>query len=191
MNPCPCGNFGHPNKKCVCSPLAVTRYLSKISQPVLDRIDIQVEVNPISYGELSGEVEADSRTRSDESSAVMREKVEKARLIQKERFLGLGAACMSNAEIEPAMLARVCVMDEAAKALIKNVFDKLGMSARAYDRILKVARTAADLDNAELIGKKHISMAISFRSLKILAAMTCGIVTLSALLAYDNSNLLL
>jgi magnesium chelatase family protein len=151
MNPCPCGNFGHPTKSCVCSPTAVTRYLGKISQPVLDRIDIQIEVNPVSYEEIS-------ENEKGESSAVMRKKVEKARRVQEQRGI-------SNSEIEPAQLSEICVMEDAAKSLIKNVFDKLGMSARAYDRILKVARTAADLDGAELIGKKHIAMAVSFRSL--------------------------
>jgi magnesium chelatase family protein len=163
MNPCPCGNFGHPTKQCVCSAAAVTRYLGKISQPVLDRIDIQIEVNPISYDELSGETEACNRRSSVESSAVIREKVEKAKLIQEERYRG--TAVKANSDITPSMLAEVCVMDESAKSLIKNVFDKLGMSARAYDRILKVARTAADLDGSELICKKHVSQAISYRSL--------------------------
>jgi magnesium chelatase family protein len=151
MNPCPCGNFGHPTKKCVCTPQAVTRYLGKISQPVLDRIDIQIEVNPITYDELS----YDERG---ESSAGMRERVERARLVQAGRGV-------SNSEIEPSRLGEICVMEESAKEMIRNVFDKLGMSARAYDRILKVARTAADLDGCELIGRKHVSMAISYRSL--------------------------
>jgi magnesium chelatase family protein len=158
MNPCPCGNFGHPTKQCVCSPTAVTRYLSKISQPVLDRIDIQVEVNPITYGEISGEQE------QGESSAVMRERVESARAIQAARYADT-PNIRANSELPPALMQEICVMEDAAKSLIKNVFDKLGMSARAYDRILKVARTAADLDGAELIAKKHVSMAISYRSL--------------------------
>jgi len=160
MNPCPCGNFGHPTKQCVCSPQAAAKYAGKISQPVLDRIDIQVEVNPVSYTELSGEGAAEAAA---ESSATIREKVEKARLIQEERYHG--TAVRSNSEIEPSMLGEVCVMDDSAKTLIKNVFDKLGMSARAYDRILKVARTAADLDESGLIMKKHVSQAISYRSL--------------------------
>lgn len=156
MNPCPCGNFGHPTKKCVCSPMAVTRYLSKISQPVLDRIDIQIEVNPVSYNEISD-------SEKGESSASIRKKVEKARSIQEKRYRGTGIR--SNSEITPSALSEVCVLEDSAKSLIQTVFDKLGMSARAYDRILKVARTAADLDNSELIGKKHLSQAISYRSL--------------------------
>ncbi|MDR0196664.1 MAG: YifB family Mg chelatase-like AAA ATPase [Oscillospiraceae bacterium] len=156
MNPCPCGNFGHPAKQCVCSKLAVTRYLSKISQPVLDRIDIQIEVTPVSYNEISNDEKG-------LSSADIREKVEKARLIQETRFKGTNIR--SNSEIPSALLGEVCVMDEAAREMIKNVFDKLGMSARAYDRVLKVARTAADLDKNEFINKKHVSMAISYRSL--------------------------
>ncbi|MCL1903122.1 MAG: YifB family Mg chelatase-like AAA ATPase [Oscillospiraceae bacterium] len=158
MNPCPCGNFGHPTKQCVCSPLSVTRYLGKISQPVLDRIDIQTEVNPISYKEISD-------NEKGENSAIIREKVEKARLIQIKRFNAANMNIRYNSEIPPSMLSEICVMDDSAKTLIKNVFDKLGMSARAYDRILKVARTAADLDNVELISKKHISQAVSYRSL--------------------------
>ncbi|MCL2071159.1 MAG: YifB family Mg chelatase-like AAA ATPase [Oscillospiraceae bacterium] len=157
MNPCPCGNFGHTTKQCVCSPMAVTRYLAKISQPVLDRIDIQIEVNPISYNEISN-------TEKGESSAAIREKVEKARLIQKERYRGV-KGIRSNSEIPSSILGEVCVLEDAAKDLIRNVFDKLGMSARAYDRILKVARTAADLDDCPLIKKKHVSQAISYRSL--------------------------
>ncbi|MCL2633733.1 MAG: YifB family Mg chelatase-like AAA ATPase [Oscillospiraceae bacterium] len=156
MNPCPCGNFGHPTKKCVCTSIAVAKYLGKISQPVLDRIDIQIEVNPVSYTEISDDEKGDS-------SAVIREKVEKARLIQERRFAG--TSVRSNSEIEPSMLSEVCIMEDSARVLISNVFDKLGMSARAYDRILKVARTAADLDASELITKKHVSMAISYRSL--------------------------
>lgn len=156
MNPCPCGNFGHPTKKCVCSPQAVARYLSRISQPVLDRIDIQTEVNPISYEDISDNGKGGS-------SAVIREQVQKARLIQDRRFKNTGIRF--NSEIPPSMLNEVCVPDKNAKELIGNVFDKLGMSARAYDRILKVARTAADLDESEVITKKHVSMAISYRSL--------------------------
>ena len=164
MNPCPCGNFGHSTKQCICSPGAVTRYLAKISQPILDRIDIQIEVNPVSFDELSDGLEHNAPS---EGSKAIREKVERARLVQTERFAKLGVSdfCNCNAEIPPAILAEVCVMDDSAKALIKNVFDKLGMSARAYDRILKVARTAADLDGSEEIEKKHISQAISYRSL--------------------------
>ncbi|MDR0222426.1 MAG: YifB family Mg chelatase-like AAA ATPase [Oscillospiraceae bacterium] len=156
MNPCPCGNFGHPAKQCVCSPLAVTRYLSKISQPVLDRIDIQTEVNPVGYNEISDDEKG-------LSSAVMRGRVERARFVQEKRFAGTNIR--SNSEIPPALLGETCVMEDSARELIKNVFDKLGMSARAYDRVLKVARTAADLDGDEFITKKHVSMAISYRSL--------------------------
>jgi magnesium chelatase family protein len=166
MNPCPCGNFGHPTKACVCSSAAITKYLGKISQPVLDRIDIQVEVNPVSYAEISGDASGKIQ-ESSENSARMREKVERARSIQEERYrksAEYGGFC-SNSEIPPSLIGEVCVMEDSAKELIRNVFDKLGMSARAYDRILKVARTAADLDGVELIMKKHISQAISFRSL--------------------------
>ncbi|MCL2754227.1 MAG: YifB family Mg chelatase-like AAA ATPase [Oscillospiraceae bacterium] len=159
MNPCPCGNFGHPTKQCTCSPMSVSRYLGKISQPVLDRIDIQAEVSPVSYEEIS----ESAKQSGGETSAQMREKVLHARAVQGKRYSG--TSVKANSELPPAMMAEVCVMDDAARDLIRNVFDKLGMSARAYDRILKVARTAADLDDAELIAKKHIAMAISYRTL--------------------------
>jgi magnesium chelatase family protein len=161
MNPCPCGNFGHPAKQCVCSSAAVTRYLGRISQPVLDRIDIQIEVNPVSYNEISD-------SEKGESSAEIRKKVENARLIQEERYRNLrerNISVRSNSQIPAFLLGEICGLETSAKELIRKVFDKLGMSARAYDRILKVARTAADLDGSALIGKKHVSQAISYRSL--------------------------
>jgi magnesium chelatase family protein len=156
MNPCPCGNFGHPTKKCICSPLAGTKYLGKISQPVLDRIDIQIEINNVNYNELS-------ERKNGASSAQMREKVEKARLIQAARYKNM--SIKSNAEIEPSMLDEICVMSPPAQELIKKVFDRLAISARAYDRILKVARTAADIEGVELIEKRHIAVAVDYRSL--------------------------
>jgi len=160
MNPCPCGNYGHPTKKCVCSPQAVTRYLSRISRPVLDRIDIQTEVNPVSYDEIS---ESSEKVKPSKSSREIREITEKAREIQNRRFKNTGIRF--NSEIPPSLLREFCVLDDGANTLLKNVFDKLGMSARAYDRILKVARTAADLDGSAVIGKKHVSIAVSYRSL--------------------------
>ena len=165
MNPCPCGNFGHPTKSCICSPAAVTRYLGKVSQPVLDRIDIQVEVNPLTYDEISAKNQDKPENRI--CSAQMREDVERVREIQKRRFVAMGVeeVCTSNSEIPAKLLDEVCVLAPAAKELIKGLFDKLGMSARAYDRILKVARTAADVDGCELIERKHLSQAISYRSL--------------------------
>lgn len=156
MNPCPCGNFGSPNKKCSCSKMQVQNYLNRISQPVLDRIDIQVEVAPVNFEEMTAKEKG-------ESSAAIRERVQRARDLQERRYKGTGIK--TNSQITPGLLHEVCVMSEEAKAMMRNAFDRLGMSARAYDRILKVARTIADLDGEEIISKKHISQAIGYRSL--------------------------
>ena len=155
MNPCPCGNFGSKNK-CTCTQTQVSRYLAKISQPVLDRIDIQCEVSSVSYEDISS-------TQKGLSSAQMLENISRAREIQEKRFKGTDMSF--NSEIPPALLSELCPLDEPARELMKKSFEALGLSARAYDRILKVARTIADLDNAETIGKKHLSRAMSYRSL--------------------------
>ncbi len=156
MNPCPCGNFGNPQKKCTCSQTAVTNYLNKISQPVLDRIDIQIEVKPVEYSDLSKRV-------PQESSAQIAERVQRARDIQAKRFAG--TTIKSNSGITSDIIAEVCRLTHEAEDTLKAAFDKLGLSARAYDRILKVARTCADLAGLEDIGKPQIAQAISFRSL--------------------------
>lgn len=156
MNPCPCGNFGNPIKKCTCSQQKVTAYLNRISQPVLDRIDIQIEVNPVEYNDLA-------KRKPQESSAVIAERVQKAVDIQKKRFAG--TSIKSNSGITSDIIAEVCRLTPDAEEMLKAAFDKLGLSARAYDRILKVARTCADLAGSEIIQKAHIAMAISFRSL--------------------------
>ena len=156
MNPCPCGNFGNPKKKCTCSPAQVNAYLHKISQPVLDRIDIQIEVSPVDYDDLT------DRTPQEPSEAIA-ERVQRARDIQAERFKGTGIK--SNSRITSDIIADVCRMSAPAEEMLKTAFDRLGLSARAYDRILKVARTCADLDGSKDIEKTHISQAISFRSL--------------------------
>ena len=156
MNPCPCGNYGADGKACTCSRKQVTSYLGKISRPVLDRIDIQVEVPSVTYEELSG------RDKS-ESSKIIAERVQKARDIQRERFRGTNIR--TNSQITPDLLREVCVMDEQAGQFLKNAFEKSGLSARAYDRILKVARTCADLDNSEIITKRHIARAVQYRTL--------------------------
>lgn len=156
MNPCPCGFFGHPTKECICSPKAVRNYLNRISGPMLDRIDIHVEVPPVNFEELNSSSE-------EETSAEIRERVNRARKLQIERYRGTGVSC--NARLTPAMLKKYCVTDSAADGYLQLAFDRLGMSARAYDRILKIARTIADLDGSELIKRNHISSAISFRSL--------------------------
>ncbi|MDE6727757.1 MAG: YifB family Mg chelatase-like AAA ATPase [Oscillospiraceae bacterium] len=156
MNPCPCGNFGNPKKKCTCSSKQVSAYLHKISQPVLDRIDIQIEVSPVEFEDLT-------ERKPQEPSAAIAERVQRARDIQAERFRGTGVK--SNSRITGDIIAEVCRLSAPAEDMLKRAFDKLGLSARAYDRILKVARTCADLDGAKDIEKAHISQAISFRSL--------------------------
>ena len=157
MNPCPCGYYNHPTRKCVCSPTQVTRYLNRISGPLLDRIDIQVEITPVDYDELSD-------TRCGESSAVIRERVIRARRIQEERFREHpGIYC--NAQMTPSLQARYARPDEAGMNLIKQAMTKLNLSARAYDRILKVARTIADLDGSPTVRSVHVAEAIGYRSL--------------------------
>lgn len=156
MNPCPCGYYGHPTRKCICSQKQVATYLSKISGPLLDRFDIHLEVAPVEFSDLSS---ADK----EEASARIRERVQQARDIQNRRFRGTGITC--NARMTPEILQEACPMTSDAKGLLENVFEKLGLSARAYDKILKVARTAADMENEDCIGKKHIALAVQYRSL--------------------------
>lgn len=156
MNPCPCGFFGHPTRKCTCSPKMVTKYLNRISGPMLDRLDLHIEVPPVEYNELR-------ETKPAETSAEIRARVNKAREIQNERYKGTGVTC--NARLTPALLKKHCIMSEAASKVLQAAFDNLGMSARAYDRILKVARTIADLEGSENIEAAHIAEAIQFRSL--------------------------
>lgn len=156
MNPCPCGYYGHPTKSCSCTPNAVKRYLGKISGPMLDRLDIHVEVPPVDYKALSSD-------RKEETSAEIRTRVNKAREIQLERYKGTNITC--NARLTSPMIKKYCKMTDEANKYLELSFERLGMSARAYDRILKVARTVADLEESALIEKSHIFTAISFRSL--------------------------
>lgn len=156
MNPCPCGFFGHPTRTCICSQNAVRKYLNKISGPMLDRLDLHIEVPPVDYKSLSSAAPC-------ETSAQIRERVNKARRIQVKRYEGTGITC--NARLTPDMLKEYCKTTDDANEYLRISFDRLGMSARAYDRILKVARTAADLEGSEIIKKSHIFTAISFRSL--------------------------
>ena len=156
MNPCPCGYFGHPTHSCSCSTRTVRKYLNKISGPLLDRMDLHIEVQPVDFDSLNSE-------HKEEPSYVIKERVNKARLIQQKRYAGTGINC--NARLTPAMLKEYCKLDKEAAALLKNFFEKFGMSARAYDRILKVARTIADLEEKEVIEMLHIAQAIQFRSL--------------------------
>ncbi|MEI6488895.1 MAG: YifB family Mg chelatase-like AAA ATPase [Bacteroidota bacterium] len=157
MNPCPCGYYNHPEKDCVCAPGVVQKYLNKISGPLLDRIDLHVEVTPVSYNELSAD-------RVSEKSKVVRKRVINARTIQENRFVdNEGIYC--NAQITSKQLREVCKIDESGNQLLKTAIEKLGLSARAYDRILKVARTIADLEGSEKILMIHLAEAIQYRSL--------------------------
>ncbi len=156
MNPCPCGYFGNAHRKCTCSPRTVKNYLSKISGPLLDRFDLHVDVAPVEYESLNSNAE-------EESSEVVRKRVENARKIQEERFRGTKINC--NANITADIMRDVCVMSDDANSFLKAIFEKLGLSARAYDRILKVARTIADLNGVEHIEKAHIAQAVAYRSL--------------------------
>ena len=157
MNPCPCGYYNHPEKECVCAPGVVQKYLNKISGPLLDRIDIHIEVTPVAFSELSSE-------RSSESSEKIRERVINARQIQSKRF-AKNPGVYSNAQMNEKLLRSICKIDDAGQALLKNAMEKLGLSARAYDRILKVARTIADLDSSPTIQNQHLAEAIQYRSL--------------------------
>ncbi|HRN41490.1 MAG TPA: ATP-binding protein, partial [Vicingus sp.] len=158
MNPCPCGFYNHPEKECVCSPGVVQKYLSKISGPLLDRIDLHVEVTPVSFNELS------SVKQQGESSNQIRERVIKAREIQAKRF-EQNKGIYANAQMSSKQLREICEINQAGQDLLKVAMDRLGLSARAYDRILKVARTIADLDNSSKIETNHLAEAIQFRSL--------------------------
>jgi magnesium chelatase family protein len=157
MNPCPCGYYNHPEKECVCGPGVVQKYLNKISGPLLDRIDLHVEVTPISYDELA-------HHQPDEGSIDIRNRVIEARLLQEKRYIDAdGIHC--NAQMSSKDLSVYCRIDEAGNAILKRAMDSLGLSARAYDRILKVARTVADLEKSDTITAGHLAEAIQFRSL--------------------------
>lgn len=156
MNPCPCGYYNHPTKECTCSAAAVHRYKGHISGPLMDRIDIHVEVVPVSIAEMS-------KSGREESSAAVRERVVAARNIQLERFRDVAIHC--NAMMNSAMLRRFAPLDKACSELLERAMTHLNLSARAYDRIIKVARTIADLEGAADIAPQHISEAIGYRSL--------------------------
>ncbi|MGN1421573.1 MAG: YifB family Mg chelatase-like AAA ATPase [Eubacterium sp.] len=156
MNPCPCGFYGHPTKECSCTDAAKKRYMDKISGPILDRIDIHIEVAPVEYEQLSGK-------GNEEKSEEIKSRVNKARAIQQKRFKGTNVSC--NAKMTPRMTKEFCVLSDDANALLKASFERLGLSARAYDKILRIARTIADLDGAEDIEISHIAEALQYRSL--------------------------
>ena len=157
MNPCPCGFYNHPTKACVCNPGQVHRYLNRISGPLLDRIDIQIEIVPVPFEKMAEQ-------HIEESSACIRERVIKARKIQEQRFANhLGIYC--NAQMESKLLNQYAVPDEQGLKILRNAMTRLNLSARAYDRILKVARTIADLEGCPQITSSHLAEAISYRNL--------------------------
>lgn len=157
MNPCPCGYYNDPFKQCSCPPGAVQKYLNKISGPLLDRIDLHVEVVPVPFQELSNQ-------REGEKSKSIRERVIKAREIQIQRFSGQNGI-YGNAQMGSSTLREVCKIDNVGEALLKRAMERLNLSARAYDRILKVSRTIADLGQSDNIRPEHVAEAIHFRSL--------------------------
>ena len=157
MNPCPCGYYNHPDRECVCKPGEVQKYLNKISGPLMDRIDLHVEVLPVPYNELSD-------SRKGESSLEIRERVIKARKIQEARYKDC-SGIHSNAQMTSQLLQKYCALDLAGREALSRAMHRLGLSARAYDRILKVARTIADLDGSERIQMGHLAEAINYRSL--------------------------
>lgn len=156
MNPCPCGYYGSKEKECTCRPDTITKYMGKISGPLLDRIDIHIEVSPVKYTKLN----SNSVT---ECSEQIKKRVNKARKIQLERYKQLNI--FSNSELTPRLIEKYCQLNKEGKEILQTAFEKLGLSARAYGRILKVARTIADLDEKENIDINHIAEAIQYRSL--------------------------
>ena len=159
MNPCRCGWYGHPSGRCHCTAQQVERYVDKISGPLLDRIDLHVSVPSVEF-------EAMRRRRKAESSADVRERVNAAREIQKKRFCDTSVTC--NAHMTAPMVGEFCTLDEAGEALLRSAFDRLGLTARSHDRLLRVARTIADLDGSERIGAEHLAEAIQYRNTDIL-----------------------
>ena len=157
MNPCPCGYYNHPEKECVCGPGVVQRYLSKVSGPLLDRIDLHVEVVPVSFDEMTAQ-------HKSENSEQIRKRVVAARLIQEDRFKA-DSALYCNAMMPSSLVKKICVITDAGRALLKTAMERLGLSARAYDRILKVSRTIADLAGSSEIKLEHLAEAIQYRSL--------------------------
>ncbi|MHB9148216.1 MAG: YifB family Mg chelatase-like AAA ATPase [Candidatus Amoebophilus sp.] len=157
MNPCPCGYYNHPSKECVCPPSAVQRYLNKVSGPLLDRIDLHIEVTPVPFDEMTAK-------RKVEDSAAIQARVIEARNIQQERFKK-HSGIYTNAMMPSAMVKDICWISKLGQNLLKTAMERLRLSARAYDRILKVSRTIADLANSETIGENHLAEAIHYRSL--------------------------
>lgn len=156
MNPCPCGYYGAKDKECSCTETQINKYIHKISGPLLDRIDIHIEVQAVDYKKLEKE-------ENPETSEEIRKRINKARKIGRERYKEYGI--YSNSELTPELIEKYCKLGKKEKEILKDAFEKLGFSARAYGRILKVARTIADLDESENIELKHIAEAIKYRDL--------------------------
>ncbi len=156
MNPCPCGYYGSKDKECTCTSTMIQKYMGKISGPLLDRIDIHIEVQPVKYEKLDS-------VKKEETSEEIKKRVNIARNIQKERYKQ--ERVFSNADLTPRLVEKYCKLEDSSKKLLKKAFETLGLSARAHGRILKVARTIADLENSEQIKKEHIAEAIQYRSL--------------------------
>jgi magnesium chelatase family protein len=160
MNPCRCGYFGDDTRKCTCTPQSISKYLEKVSGPLLDRIDIEIELPRVSYDEISG------KTKSGEPSEVIRKRVNGARDFANARLEASGDKSGTlNANMSPSQLRKYCTPTEEGATLLRDAFDKLGLSARGHDRILRVARTIADLDGCEVINDEHIAEAIMYRTL--------------------------
>lgn len=168
MNPCRCGYYGHPTHPCTCSKTEIHKYLARISGPLLDRIDIQIEVPSLSYEELAG------KSKPSESSADIRRRVTAARKLAADRLAeyssspdgdapAVGVHC--NADLTPRLIRKFCETDAAASRILEGAFSNMGLSARGYDRILRVARTIADLDGSEIISARHVAEAVQLRSL--------------------------
>jgi magnesium chelatase family protein len=155
-NPCPCGYYGHPKKECVCTPYQIQKYISKLSGPLLDRIDIQIEVPPVDVEDITSDLPS-------ETSEEIRKRVEKVRKIQYERYKN--KKIFTNSQLTTKLIKEFCPMTDEAKRILKISIEKLNLSARAYDRIIKVARTIADMDNKEIIDSTHISEAVQYRSI--------------------------
>ncbi len=156
MNPCPCGYYGSKDKECTCTIDQVNKYISKLSGPLIDRIDIHIEVQPVKFDDLSSNQEA-------ESSEHIKQRVNKARKIQLERYKNDNI--YSNSELTPDLIKKYCKLDEKAKNILKDAFNKLGLSARAHDKVIKLARTIADLEGSQDISYLHIAEAIQYRNL--------------------------
>lgn len=156
MNPCPCGYFGHPTIKCSCTPQQVDKYMSRISGPLLDRIDLQVEMPPIPMKEIKSALPK-------EKSSDIKIRVDKARKLQQERYVNESFSC--NAKMLPNTIRKYCSLTEKANSVLTDIFEKTAISMRAYDKIIKIGRTIADLDNSEFINSDHVSEAVYFRTL--------------------------